>query len=77
MPLDLVEMKKKSRRAVTGCGVGRISDALDDEDRATLAEALGDPSITGVAIAEVLTADGHDIAAKTVQNHRRGECSCG
>lgn len=58
------------------CIVARfIDERLDDEDRDILERLLRKPR-TGRIIHTVLTANGLDASASSVQNHIAGRCVC-
>ncbi|MFZ5863028.1 MAG: hypothetical protein ACOYXR_09340 [Nitrospirota bacterium] len=59
------------------CSMSVILAALSDKDRDVLLAALQDRTVTNPQISRVLEREGHNIAAHTIGNHRRGSCSCG
>ncbi|PZR55246.1 hypothetical protein DNL40_02425 [Xylanimonas oleitrophica] len=60
-----------------GCGLRRIRERLDDDDRAWLARVLAaDSGETNRAIADTLTRAGYTIGHQVIQRHRSGVCSC-
>ena len=59
------------------CTVALILAKLDDDDRATLLNALGDVSVRHSDLARALTAEGHPIKESTISRHRLNGCSCG
>ena len=74
----LDEMKKESNPRHQGCVVASIVKTLKGQDLDDLLAAIGDSTITHVAIAKVLRNRGHDVdkAGKQVARHRRRECQC-
>ena len=66
-----------SRSATPRCGVGRALAAMSDSERAEFEDVLADLDVAGTAIAAVFDTRGHHVRAHTVQDHRRGKCSCG
>lgn len=59
------------------CTMWHIERAMTAEDRATLAKALADPSMTLSTIVRALQASGHRVGRHTLERHKKGECSCG
>lgn len=77
-PSLLEEMRVEARRPKgPPCGMRLILDALPDDERTQVEEALADRAITAHIIATVLTNHGHRIALQTVGRHRGGRCACG
>jgi hypothetical protein len=74
--LSLEAFQNAGRRRGASCVMGELLRDLPKADRATLNEALADPSIAGRAISRVLVAAGHNIAPNSVSYHRRGDCKC-
>ena len=59
------------------CSVGQLLESLPDGEAVVLADALGDPLLTGTVIARALAAEGYNAKPATVLRHRRGDCLCG
>lgn len=76
MTLSLDQFAKASRVKRPPCTVTLILAQLDPKDVALVTEALDNRSITGKAIADVLSNAGHPISQGSVTRHRRGDCSC-
>jgi len=70
-------MSENMKIAVDGCGVVRLLDTLDKEDRSDLIKALDNTKITGSAIHRALQKNGHEISGNTIRRHRRKDCPCG
>lgn len=51
--------------------VERILEELSGDDRAALEAALADPSLSHIAIARVLTANGYQVGRTAVGDYRR------
>jgi len=80
------EMVKRQR----GCAIGRLLDTLPERDSTALAAAIDEVraadkkgihpqarnGITATAIHRALDAEGHKMAAYTVQTHVYGRCGC-
>lgn len=79
MPLSVDAFRKATEARQPGprCAVAVLLQKLIPKDRTALNAALDDNSITGIAIAEVLTADGHRIGASSITRHRGRGCACG
>lgn len=61
-----------------GCTVGGLLESLDDDARAAYEHVLTLKAATAPAIARSIAARyGVELNPKTIQRHRRGECSCG
>jgi hypothetical protein len=58
------------------CPLGRLLVNLNDDDAATLRDALNGTSYQHVQIAAALKAEGHNVGEKAVGRHRAGTCSC-
>lgn len=63
------------------CRMAFIVGDLSEKDRQALQAALALPSghpdrISNSEIAEALRQEGYNVHSKTVENHRRGVCSC-
>lgn len=71
---DLSEFTKESKPHRIGCAVSRLD--LSSEQNEKVLAALGEPSITGEAIAKVLRTWGFQISGDTVTRHRSKKCSC-
>lgn len=54
-----------------------IEQAMSDADRATLAAALADPTMSLSTIVRALAASGHRVGRHTLERHKKGDCSCG
>lgn len=54
-----------------------LHETLDGTDADELRAALDDRGIPARAIADVMTAAGHNLGDQTVNRHRAGRCSCG
>ena len=61
------------------CGVALVLDALDGDDRDTLAVWLARPKgeVPGTRIGKVLRGRGHKVSDESIARHRRGACRCG
>lgn len=58
------------------CTIATALDILPPEQAANLQKALDNPNARGIDIADALTAFDMNVAAHTVQRHRRGRCRC-
>lgn len=58
------------------CTVRILLDQLDETYRVDVQSAMDDASIWATTLAEVLAQDGYEIAAETLNRHRRGRCAC-
>ena len=58
------------------CSAGLVLDSLDEVYRAEVDAALADPAIYTSSIAELMSADGHEIGVQNLNRHRRGRCMC-
>jgi hypothetical protein len=74
--VDLGEFIARSRPTRLQCSVGVLVSQLDDEQRERFTAAVGHPGITATAISSVLADWGHDLPARILQRHRRGDCTC-
>lgn len=72
---EIVQVQKGSKKSK--CTFAPILEAMTEEDREALENALGNPLIKSTHIAKALEGRGFDIGAYTLQRHRRGACSCG
>lgn len=63
-------------RMGVGCSVGYALAQMDDKERAATLDAFADPRKQGTGIAEVLSNHGYEVNGRSIQRHRRGECSC-
>lgn len=59
------------------CTMRTVLEALNDDDRKALEEALADRTQPHTHIFRVLRDNGVNISINTVHRHRRGECACG
>jgi hypothetical protein len=71
---DLLNQELLQTRPSVTCFICTLLESLPEDESAALTHALADPTITGSAIARVLTANNHKVAPGTVQRHRRQEC---
>ena len=76
MALSLDDFTSASRPSRANCSVRQILEALDAADAGVVEAALADDTVAHVAIAKVLSANGHAVAQGTVGRHRSGACSC-
>jgi len=58
------------------CTMGALLDALPDREAQAVQAALDNPAWTAVALARLLTQEGHRMQDSTVRRHRRGDCLC-
>ena len=58
------------------CTAGQALDSFLPEYRAQVTAALADLTIYSSVIASILAEDGYEIAAETLNRHRRGRCKC-
>jgi len=62
------------------CGVGKLMNELDGDDRQALEAVFSERSrpgtISNVQIHEILLGEGHDIAFASISMHRRKQCRC-
>lgn len=67
------EIKERNKPPVYGCAVCRVLDGMKPEDRADLQACLDDESITGTAIASILSEHGWQVNpdGKQVRRHRK------
>jgi hypothetical protein len=63
------------------CRISWVRSELSEADAAALNAAMAVPvghpeRLSSVAIADALAEEGFKVHSKTVENHRRGVCSC-
>jgi len=58
------------------CTAGLLLDSLPADYRVEVDVALADPAIYTSSIAELMSADGHEIGVQNLNRHRRGRCMC-
>lgn len=58
------------------CSIAELIRDLPEDEALELQEVLDNTSIVGSHIAKALKKRGYNIAAHTVQRHRRQGCSC-
>lgn len=75
--MSLADALSKERNLLPGprCTTCQLVDRLDDADRAALAMAMQDESVTTTTITRALNSEGHSISSESVRRHRRGECA--
>lgn len=56
------------------CVTCSLEETLPQDERAALAAALADKSISNAAISQILKSEGHSIGETSVRRHRRGIC---
>jgi hypothetical protein len=71
---DLSEFDALSPRAVSRCGIAKVT--LEPEQRAKLNAAMAADRISAATIALWLDKRGFSVSGQVVRRHRAGECSC-
>lgn len=72
----------KDERPVYGppCGIARMLEALNEEDRAAVEAVLSQRAdgqgISNRKLHEILVAEGHIVSYYTIGSHRRKQCRC-
>lgn len=70
------EARALTSRQGSQCDMGLLLARLPQSDKSEIEEALADDTVEGTALARALKNRGIDVAAHTVNRHRRGDCSC-
>lgn len=68
--------EEHNRKQGAYCTMGSLLESLNEEDRQTLNDVMGDYTWTGVRIANVLQQQGYKIGYWVVNRHRSGMCQC-
>lgn len=58
------------------CGVRQVAAAMNTGDRESFELAVADHALMGTTIVKVLANRGFTLSPKSIQRHRRGECTC-
>lgn len=58
------------------CSMRTLLNTLPEDESEAVQAALDNPEWTAVALARLLTQEGHRIQDTTVRRHRRGDCLC-
>jgi hypothetical protein len=80
--MSLADKLKSTPRSEPGlpCGVGRLLNELDSNDKRALEAVFSERSrpgtISNVQIHQILLSEGHDIAFASISMHRRRQCRC-
>jgi hypothetical protein len=80
--MGLAEKFKEATRSAPGlpCGIAKLLDSLDGEDREALEIIFSTKSVPGTIpntkIHEILLSEGHDIAFASIRLHRGQRCRC-
>lgn len=70
-------VSENTRTPADGCGIVRILETMEPEDRSDLEQALANRSIASSAIDRALRKHGYSVSGNMVRRHRRKDCSCG
>lgn len=71
----LAEAQAAQGRIGGQCSVASLLERLDPTEQAELLEALN-ADVQAKALSRAMKDRGWDIAAQTIQRHRRGDCKC-
>jgi hypothetical protein len=63
-------------RKGSDCTVGLLLESLPPDYLAEVRVALADYAIFATTIADILKADGYEIAPESLNRHRRNRCAC-
>lgn len=81
--MTLAEKFKTTKPSQSGlpCGIARLFDSLDVEDKQALEEVLFSESVgikrmSNTKIHQILTEEGYEIAVSSIAQHRRKQCRC-
>jgi hypothetical protein len=80
--MSLADKLKTAVRSEPGlpCGVGRLLEKLEGEDKEALQIIFSTRSISGTIsnrqIHEIIISEGHDVAFASVRLHRLQQCRC-
>lgn len=59
------------------CGMVKLLDRMNEQDRSDVEKALADETITGEAIGRALRRNGFKVNSSMIRRHRRRDCACG
>lgn len=80
--MSLANKLKTATRTETGlpCGVGKILQKLEGEDKEALEIIFSSRSVRGTIsnrqVYEILISEGHDVAFASIRLHRLNQCRC-
>lgn len=56
------------------CSTCTVINEANDEDKAALIAAMGDPRISNAGLSRILREEGFEIGDSALRRHRKGEC---
>lgn len=59
------------------CHTGQVLERLEPDDRQALTDAMAGPASSAHIVGALRKALGVQLAAGSMQRHRKGECKCG
>jgi hypothetical protein len=56
------------------CKLRRWADSIEPTDAAALWAAVADPDLAVRTVSQIISSNGYDVSAATIQGHRNGNC---